>query len=116
MTLILVIGCLLDGPPDEVEVRRSKRRASSRCALVPNDERRRLGHFFLAVQASLCDEWGRPAGTPGGSTMSATAYDCIVVGSGQAGGPLAGAFAKQKKRTALIEKVHVGGTCINEGC
>jgi pyruvate/2-oxoglutarate dehydrogenase complex dihydrolipoamide dehydrogenase (E3) component len=48
--------------------------------------------------------------------MSATAYDCIVIGSGQAGGPLAGAFASQKKHTALIERVHVGGTCVNEGC
>jgi pyruvate/2-oxoglutarate dehydrogenase complex dihydrolipoamide dehydrogenase (E3) component len=48
--------------------------------------------------------------------MSATAYDCIVIGSGQAGGPLAGAFARANKRTALIEKTHVGGTCVNEGC
>lgn len=43
-------------------------------------------------------------------------YDAIVIGSGQAGGPLAGAFAKAGHRTALIEREHVGGTCINEGC
>src|SRR5437870_5589562 len=45
-----------------------------------------------------------------------TQYDAIVVGSGQAGGPLSTALAKAGYRTALIEREHVGGTCINEGC
>ncbi len=43
-------------------------------------------------------------------------YDVIVIGAGQAGGPLAGAFATAGRRTALVEREHVGGTCINEGC
>lgn len=43
-------------------------------------------------------------------------YDAIVIGSGQAGGPLATAFATSGRRTALIERKHVGGTCINVGC
>ena len=43
-------------------------------------------------------------------------YDVIVIGAGQAGGPLAGAMARAGRRTALIEREHVGGTCINEGC
>ena len=43
-------------------------------------------------------------------------YDLIVIGSGQGGGPLAGAFARAGRRVALIERVHIGGTCINEGC
>src|SRR5881628_2253306 len=47
---------------------------------------------------------------------AATSYDAIVIGAGQAGGPLAGALARAGRRTALIERVHVGGTCINEGC
>jgi len=46
----------------------------------------------------------------------ATHYDAIVIGAGQAGGPLAGALARAGRRSALIERVHVGGTCINEGC
>lgn len=46
----------------------------------------------------------------------ADAYDLIVIGSGQGGGPLAGAFAAAGKRTLLVEREHVGGTCINEGC
>src|SRR4030095_16780116 len=43
-------------------------------------------------------------------------YDAIVIGAGQAGGPLATALARSGRRTALIEREHVGGTCINEGC
>ncbi len=43
-------------------------------------------------------------------------YDAIVIGAGQAGGPLAGALARSGRCTALIEREHVGGTCINEGC
>ncbi len=44
------------------------------------------------------------------------AYDVIVIGAGQAGGPLATAFAKAGRRTAIVEREHAGGTCINEGC
>lgn len=43
-------------------------------------------------------------------------YDAIVIGAGQGGGPLAGAFAKAGRRTLLVERTHIGGTCINEGC
>src|SRR5579871_6473517 len=43
-------------------------------------------------------------------------YDAIVIGSGQGGTPLSGALANHGLRTALVEREHVGGTCINEGC
>lgn len=43
-------------------------------------------------------------------------YDAIVIGAGQAGGPLSTALARAGWKTAIIERVHVGGTCINEGC
>jgi pyruvate/2-oxoglutarate dehydrogenase complex dihydrolipoamide dehydrogenase (E3) component len=43
-------------------------------------------------------------------------YDAIVIGSGQGGTPLSQAFANAGKRTVLIEREHIGGTCINEGC
>src|SRR5947208_699708 len=46
----------------------------------------------------------------------ATHYDAIVIGSGQAGGPISTALAGSGRKTALIEREHVGGTCINEGC
>src|SRR2546425_5750733 len=49
--------------------------------------------------------------------MTATKhYDAIVIGAGQAGGPLSTALAQAGWRTAIIERIHVGGTCINEGC
>ena len=43
-------------------------------------------------------------------------YQAIVIGSGQGGTPLCFALADAGFRTALIERKHVGGTCINEGC
>src|SRR5471030_46860 len=43
-------------------------------------------------------------------------YDAIVIGSGQAGGPLARKLALSGKKTALIERRYVGGTCVNDGC
>jgi pyruvate/2-oxoglutarate dehydrogenase complex dihydrolipoamide dehydrogenase (E3) component len=43
-------------------------------------------------------------------------YKAIIIGSGQGGTPLCQEFAKAGWRTALIEREHVGGTCINEGC
>jgi pyruvate/2-oxoglutarate dehydrogenase complex dihydrolipoamide dehydrogenase (E3) component len=43
-------------------------------------------------------------------------YDAIVIGAGQAGTPLGRALAQSGRATALIEREHVGGTCINEGC
>ncbi len=43
-------------------------------------------------------------------------YDAIVIGAGQGGVPLSIALARAGRRTALIEREHVGGTCINEGC
>jgi pyruvate/2-oxoglutarate dehydrogenase complex dihydrolipoamide dehydrogenase (E3) component len=43
-------------------------------------------------------------------------YQAIVIGSGQGGNPLCGALAQAGLRTALIDRSHIGGTCINEGC
>jgi pyruvate/2-oxoglutarate dehydrogenase complex dihydrolipoamide dehydrogenase (E3) component len=43
-------------------------------------------------------------------------YQAIVIGSGQGGTPLCRALANAGLRTALVERAHVGGTCVNEGC
>src|SRR5438270_1398289 len=43
-------------------------------------------------------------------------YDAIVIGSGQAGTPLSTALAGAGMRIVLVERKHVGGTCVNEGC
>jgi pyruvate/2-oxoglutarate dehydrogenase complex dihydrolipoamide dehydrogenase (E3) component len=43
-------------------------------------------------------------------------YDAIVIGSGQGGNPLSHKLADLGWTVALIEKEHLGGTCINTGC
>ena len=43
-------------------------------------------------------------------------YDAIVIGAGQSGSPLSTTLAGVGMKTAIIEREHVGGTCINEGC
>ncbi|MDN3588793.1 mercuric reductase [Pedobacter aquatilis] len=45
-----------------------------------------------------------------------THFDAIIIGAGQAGVPLAKKLALAGKKTAIIEKRLVGGTCINDGC
>lgn len=48
--------------------------------------------------------------------MATSKYDAIVIGAGQGGGPLSTTLARAGSKTALIERKHVGGTCVNEGC
>ena len=43
-------------------------------------------------------------------------YQALVIGSGQGGTPLSRALAEAGLRTALVERSHIGGTCVNEGC
>ncbi|HRA46983.1 MAG TPA: FAD-dependent oxidoreductase, partial [Thermomicrobiales bacterium] len=43
-------------------------------------------------------------------------YDAIIIGAGQAGGPLCTALAETGRSVAIIEQQFVGGTCINYGC
>lgn len=43
-------------------------------------------------------------------------YDAIIIGAGQSGGPLSTTLAQSGWKTALVERKHVGGTCVNEGC
>lgn len=46
----------------------------------------------------------------------AKTYDAIIIGTGQSGKPLSTTLAKAGWKTAVIERQHVGGTCINVGC
>jgi pyruvate/2-oxoglutarate dehydrogenase complex dihydrolipoamide dehydrogenase (E3) component len=43
-------------------------------------------------------------------------FDVIVIGSGQAGVPLAARLAAAGKRVLLAERGDLGGTCVNTGC
>lgn len=43
-------------------------------------------------------------------------YDAIVMGAGQAGPGVAGAFAADGRQVAMTEVDRLGGTCLNHGC
>jgi pyruvate/2-oxoglutarate dehydrogenase complex dihydrolipoamide dehydrogenase (E3) component len=43
-------------------------------------------------------------------------YDAVVIGSGQAGPFLAVRLAQAGRSVALVEREHLGGTCVNDGC
>lgn len=43
-------------------------------------------------------------------------FDAIIIGSGQAGTPLAFKLASEGNKVAFIEKEEFGGTCVNDGC
>ena len=43
-------------------------------------------------------------------------FDAIIVGAGQAGPPLAARLTGEGMTVALIERKHLGGTCVNVGC
>jgi len=50
------------------------------------------------------------------ASAGAKSFDAIVIGSGQGGTPLCQALAGAGMHTAFVEREHIGGTCINEGC
>jgi len=43
-------------------------------------------------------------------------FDAVILGSGQAGNPLAKDLAKAGWKVAVVESWHIGGTCVNVGC
>src|SRR5882724_10240560 len=45
-----------------------------------------------------------------------TRFDAIVIGTGQAGPPLAARLTEAGMKTAIIERKLFGGTCVNVGC
>ncbi len=48
--------------------------------------------------------------------MSTAQFDTVIIGTGQSGKPLAIALGRAGWKVAVIEREHVGGTCINVGC
>ena len=43
-------------------------------------------------------------------------FDAIIIGAGQSGPFLAARLAEAGHKTALVERTHLGGTCVNDGC
>ena len=48
--------------------------------------------------------------------MSDYSCDALIIGSGQAGNPLAKALAEAGQQVIVVEEAHVGGSCVNYGC
>jgi pyruvate/2-oxoglutarate dehydrogenase complex dihydrolipoamide dehydrogenase (E3) component len=48
--------------------------------------------------------------------MQSDHYEAVIIGSGQGGTPLARELATAGRKTALVERAHAGGTCVNVGC
>ena len=47
---------------------------------------------------------------------AAEKYDVVVLGSGTAGKLMAWTMAKERRRTAVIERKYIGGSCPNIAC
>jgi len=43
-------------------------------------------------------------------------YDAVIIGTGQAGPPLAGRLTAAGMKVAIVERKRFGGTCVNTGC
>ena len=51
-----------------------------------------------------------------GQELKMTTYDAIIIGTGQAGAPLARRLAGTGMNVAIVERGRFGGTCVNTGC
>ena len=47
--------------------------------------------------------------------LRTSAYDAIIIGTGQAGPALAGTLAAAGMTVAIVERALFGGTCVNTG-
>lgn len=53
---------------------------------------------------------------PSSNSSDSQRFDALIIGAGQAGPSLASRLTQAGMRVALIERQHVGGTCVNAGC
>src|SRR6478672_7692507 len=49
-------------------------------------------------------------------TRAMPKFDAIIIGTGQAGPPLARRLVAEGRKVAVIERKYFGGTCVNNGC
>ncbi len=69
-----------------------------------------------AKKGMSCERPGGRVRIGGKLTTTTKHFDAIIIGTGQAGPPLAARFAGAGKRVAIIERHKFGGTCVNTGC
>ncbi len=50
------------------------------------------------------------------NTQAPEKFDALIIGAGQAAAPLAHALGEAGWKIAVVERKHVGGSCINFGC
>lgn len=50
------------------------------------------------------------------TSMNPEAFEAIIVGAGQAGPAIAQGCSREGLKTAVIERHHFGGICVNLGC
>ena len=67
------------------------------------------------VRGAVRDHSPRPA-LSGGETSMANQYDIIVIGGGPGGYVTAIRAAQLGFKTAVVEREHLGGICLNWGC
>ena len=75
-----------------------------------------LGAQFLqTLQGAMIEQTGRDAGSRS-DAMAETSFDLIVVGGGPGGYVAAIRAAQLGMKTAIVEREHLGGICLNWGC
>src|SRR5262249_28475712 len=76
---------------------------------------RRTGPADRLARRWCCD-WRRVPVRLSGEPPLTGHFDAIVLGAGQAGPPLAGRLTAAGQTVAVVERKHIGGTCVNNGC
>src|SRR5947209_4097409 len=85
---------------------------------VVRHERRRSGKVRQDIASIVPRRWTERAERVREETsMNGTDhYGALIIGDGQAGGPLSTDLVKAGYTTVVVEREHAGGTCVNEGC
>src|SRR5204863_4600415 len=70
----------------------------------------------LRLISPTCDDQRCLGACMAKANTPVASYDAIVIGTGQAGPPLARRLAAAGMTVAIIERGAFGGTCVNTGC
>src|SRR5262249_632835 len=93
------------------------RGSTGRYACSPCRTRRAPSGLHAPISACIAPRQGITTSThQGRATTMQTSFDALIIGSGQAGPFLAVPLAAAGLKVALVEREHLGGTCVNDGC